>query len=561
MKKSSLMGASVVAAALLAAAPVVAPVASLATPGTQVVKAEDDPSGGPVAPPTSSTPSGAVNETGLNNAINAVTNSLNGKQYVVSDPSTELDTTKTGFAKAFNDEMSTFGNSNYLTGNVSLASAVGTDPISVANNNLSVNISSTLLSNYFFKNDKIKLINADAGASLKTLKYGIRFHYSNAIGTVSTDVTSKAEVPSVLSDMKNNGGTVTLYLTLYDVHNKSVGSASASVSYNANNISAAYVKYDTTLNTTVGQSADQYNFVNSFANAGGSILDQKGNDVLKTAVDKGAVSVTNLRGVNDNNAPSTTADGNFAKTGTYYQQIAIDLDAAGVVVPKGDWAAAVQNGLISVNGVAPSLNNVDSNAYLVTGLSGADKTITINGSDYTKNGILVLKRVVNVGQSQGNFKSEKVNGIVTVNMNNGMAAQVYDENGKLVLGRALPNKSAWTTGEKRTYYKDGQVFYQVSTYEYVRAQDVTFSEPFQDSVVRGNVTITKYPDQVITTVNDPTHLSVVYALDSDGNGFHATSRALAANTKWRNGAKAEVNGKTFYQISTNEWLNSSSLAD
>ena len=555
MKKSSLMGASVVAAALLAAAPVVAPVASLATPGTQVVKA-DGPS--TLAP---ATPSGAVNETGLNNAINAVTNSLNGKKYVISNPDNDLSaSTEDSFAKVFNEQMKKLKDSDYLDGNAPITS--GTDnPITVADSNASVNINDPLLKGFFFKNDSIHLINADAGASLRTLKYGIRFHYSNAIGTVSQDVTTDTEVPSVLSDMKNNGGTVTLYLTLYDVHHKSVGSASASVSYNANNISAAYVKYDTTLNSAVGQSADQYNFVNSFANAGGSILDQKGNDVLKAAVDKGAVSVTNLREVNNNKEPSTDVDGNFAKAGTYYQQIAIDLGAAGVTVPKNDWAAAVQNGLISVNGVAPSLNNVDSNAYLVTGLSGADKTITINGSDYTKNGILVLKRVVNVGQSQGNFKSEKVNGIVTVNMNNGMAAQVYDENGKLVLGRALPNKSAWTTGEKRTYYKDGQVFYQVSTYEYVRAQDVTFSEPFQDSVVRGNVTITKYPDQVITTVNDPTHLSVVYALDSDGNGFHATSRALAANTKWRNGAKAEVNGKTFYQISTNEWLNSSSLAD
>lgn len=553
MKKSSLMGASVVAAALLAAAPVVAPVASLATPGTQVVKA-DGPS--TLAP---ATPSGAVNETGLNNAINAVTNSLNGKKYVISNPDNDLDaSTEDGFAKVFNEQMKNLKGSDYLDGNAPITS--GTEnPITVADSNASVNINDPLLKGFFFKNDSIHLINADAGASLRTLKYGIRFHYSNAIGTVSQDVTTDTEVPSVLSDMKNNGGTVTLYLTLYDVHHKSVGSASASVSYNANNISAAYVKYDTTLNSTVGQSADQYNFVNSFANAGGSILDQKGNDVLKTAVDKGAVSVTNLRGVNDNNEPPITVDGNFAKAGTYYQQIAINLGTAGVVVPKGDWAAAVQNGLISVNGVAPSLNNVDSNAYLVTGLASASDTTAINGSKYT-NGTLVLKRVVNVGQSQGNFKSEKVSGIVTVNMNNGMAAQVYDENGKMVLGRALPNKSAWKTGEKRTYYKDGQVFYQVSTNEYVRAQDVTFSEPFQDSVVRGDVTITKYPDQVIATKNDG-HYSIVYALDSDGNGFHMTSRALAGNTKWRNGAKAVVNGKTFYQISTNEWLNSGSLAD
>lgn len=558
MKKSSLMGASVVAAALLAAAPVVAPVASLATPGTQVVKAANPTPGEVQAetvqkikqqatgtrllddPATGDPAHGQVGDFGtqLNNYINSLTSTT------------------------FTDENypAKIGESDsyvlYVDGQ-SLKLGKGSTDAKVTTGQ-----TSDLLSYFFNGNDTVNLQSTRNAEAAKAMGYNIRFDYSNAINTKQYQITGTGsnDGASVASDLKTMGGTVTMTLTLRDSSGKSLGDVKSTVSYNAAKTSAAYVSYNKNLNASVGDSANQFKLINSFQNAGGSIKDQNGNDVLQAVINNGGVYVNAVRGTNENgttsgeNANNPVAD-IFKDQGIYYQHIGLDLNAGGIKVPDGDWAAAVKNGLISVNGEVPSLTNVDADAYMVT----ADGTF-IDGHKYSK-GTLVLKRTINVGQAQGNFKSEKVNGIVTVNVNNGMAAQVYDENGKLVLGRALPNKSAWTTGEKRTYYKNGQVFYQVSTYEYVRAQDVTFSEPFQDSVVRGNVTITKYPDQVITTVNDPTHLSVVYALDSDGNGFHATSRALAANTKWRNGAKAEVNGKTFYQISTNEWLNSSSLAD
>ena len=560
MKKSSLMGASVVAAALLAAAPVVAPVASLATPGTQVVKAVNP------------TPSDAQAD-----AVQKIKQQATGTR-LLDDPTTGDDPVHgqvgdfgTQLSKYINSLTTTtftdenypakIGNADgyvlYVSGQALKLGSGATDAGVTGEDK-----TSDLLSYFFNGNDTVNLQSTRNAEAAKAMGYNLRFDYSNAINTKQYQITGTGsnDGASVAKDLKTMGGTVTMTLTLRDSVGKSLGDVKSTVSYNAAKTSAAYVSYNKNLNASVGDSANQFKLINSFQNAGGSIKDQNGNDVLQAVINNGGVYVNAVRATNKNgtnegtNANSPVAD-IFKDQGIYYQHIGLDLNAGGIKVPDGDWAAAVKNGLISVNGEVPSLTNVDADAYMVT----ADHTF-IDGHEYSK-GTLVLKRTINVGQAQGNFKSEKVNGIVTVNVNNGMAAQVYDENGKLVLGRALPNKSAWTTGEKRTYYKDGQVFYQVSTYEYVRAQDVTFSEPFQDSVVRGNVTITKYPDQVITTVNDPTHLSVVYALDSDGNGFHATSRALAANTKWRNGAKAEVNGKTFYQISTNEWLNSSSLAD
>jgi len=561
MKKSSLMGASVVAAALLAAAPVVAPVASLATPGTQVVKAAN-PRPGEVQADTVQKIQQQATGTRLVDDPDGVTDetAVHGQ---VGHFGTQLSTyinslTSTNFTNE--DYPAKIGDSDGYVLYVSdraLKLGSGTTDAGVTGSNKT----SDLLSYFFNGNDTVNLqtdLNAEAA---KAMGYNIRFDYSNAINTKQYRITGTGsnDGASVANDLKTMGGTVTMTLTLRDSSGKSLGDVKSTVSYNAAKTSAAYVSYNKNLNASVGDSANQFKLINSFQNAGGSIKDQNGNDVLQAVINNGGVYVNAVRATNENgvgagNANSPVGD-IFKDQGTYYQHIGLDLNAGGIKVPDGDWAAAVKNGLISVNGEVPSLTNVDADAFMVTSASGA----YIDGHKYDK-GTLVLKRTINVGQAQGNFKSEKVNGIVTVNVNNGMAAQVYDENGKMVLGRALPNKSAWTTGEKRTYYKNGQVFYQVSTYEYVRAQDVTYSEPFQDSVVRGNVTITKYPDQVIATKNDD-HYSIVYALDSDGNGFHMTSRALAGNTKWRNGAKAVVNGKTFYQISTNEWLNSDSLAD
>ena len=551
MKKSSLMGASVVAAALLAAAPVVAPVASLATPGTQVVKAVNP------------TPSEAQADT-----VQKIKQQATGTR-LLDDPATgapvhgQVGDFGTQLSKYINSlTTTTFTDENYpakIGGDEGYVLYVSGQSLKLGKGSTDAKVTtgqtSDLLSYFFNGNDTVNLQSTFNAEAAKAMGYNIRFDYSNAINTKQYRITGTGsnDGASVANDLKTMGGTVTMTLTLRDSVGKSLGDVKSTVSYNAAKTSAAYVSYNKNLNASVGDSANQFKLINSFQNAGGAIKDQNGNDVLQAVVNNGGVFANPVRYQNENGDNVEVGD-TFKDQGLYYQHIALDLKAGDIKVPDDDWAAAVKNGFISVNGEVPSLNNVDADAYMVT-----KKDTVVDGRTYQP-GTLVLKRTINVGQVQGNFKSEKVNGIVTVNVNNGMAAQVYDENGKMVLGRALPNKSAWTTGEKRTYYKNGQVFYQVSTYEYVRAQDVTYSEPFQDSVVRGNVTITKYPDQVIATKNDD-HYSIVYALDSDGNGFHMTSRALAGNTKWRNGAKAVVNGKTFYQISTNEWLNSGSLAD
>lgn len=548
MKKSSLMGASVVAAALLAAAPVVAPVASLATPGTQVVKADD---------------------ANISKETAAVAQKITAMS---TDTNIQDEGTNYGSLSDFSDKLSGLsGLLDYSKTQHKFELNSSTAPLTLdsVNNTLQLNSSFEGLLKYFFNGQKqVNLVTSKNLDAAKNMGYTIQFRYSNAISNADYTITNASDVAQVKSDLANNGGTITMLMQLYDGEKRPInnnGLLKSTVSYNVNNARAAYINYADTLNAHVGDSANIYNLSNSFMNAKGQIRDYNGNDITTAAYNNNAISVSSL--ATKNNHPEGVddgiVDGNFTKPGQFYQKVVIDLtqvlgaQSANWATQK--WQEAVEGGLITVNGQTPNINNSDANVFLAT----SETSTTVDGKAYPK-GTLILKRTVNVDVNQGAFKTDKINGKVTVNMNDGMAAQVYDENGKQVLGRALPNKSAWKTVEKRTYYKDGQVFYQVSTNEYVKAQDVVFTEYSSSSndndPLSGKVNVTKYPSKVINILNDG-YAAGVYAINEDGQGMHQViGRFLPSGSAWINQGTAEVNGNLFYQVSTNEWVSANSVA-
>jgi len=565
MKKSSLMGASVVAAALLAAAPVVAPVASLATPGTQVVKAAVSSGTATVAQKISAMSTDTTIGKGANygqlgdftnklGALRYLTDFRNGKHKFVI-PNDPAETTQPFHLVSSDVER----NYSLVLNNNFPAASGATDG----------NLGHDLLRYFFNGQDQVNLVSSDNVTAAQNMYYSIRFEYSNAIDHHTYQINTLDDVRQVRTDMANNGGTVTMFMQLYDGEQQPItenGLLKSTVSYNANINRAAYVNYTDTLTAHVGDSANVYNLANSFINANGQIRDYNGNDITTTVFNRDAISVTPLVDKNGHAVVATdgVVNGNFTKPGQYYQKVLVNLrqvfgdQAAHWTADQ--WRDAVRGGLITVNGQTPSITNADASVYLVTDQAQVD-----NGLPY-RTGTLVLKRTVNVDVNQGAFKTDKINGVVTVNMNDGMAAQVYDENGKQVLGRALPNKSAWKSFEKRTYYKDGQVFYQVSTNEYVKAQDVTYTEKSSSSnsnsndQLSGKVNVTKYPSKVINILND-SHAAGVYAINEDGQGMHQViGRFLPAGSAWINQGTAEVNGNLFYQVSTNEWVSANSVA-
>ena len=541
MKKSSLMGASVVAAALLAAAPVVAPVASLATPATQEVKAASDPQ---------------------SETINKLKQGATGTTLLAYNGENEAEAPFGTVTDFKNNALTSANLKKLLTGDFLDTSSshkfVDSDVITSEGNK--VTAANSLLRYFLNGTQGVDLMNTSNRDYAATLRYTLSFKYSNAIGNDSHTLTSNENVANLISDLTTNGGSITMTMQLYNAANQPIseGVVTSTVSYNVKNNRAAYVSYNDSLNAKVNDSADVFALSNSFVNAGGKILNYNGQDITQAAYNAGAITITPLHDANGHLATESgvAANGNFVKTGTFYQRIKIDLNSIGLKLPNDSWADAVKNGLITVNGQKPSITNADANVFLTT-KPGTDATTTVDG-DKVNTGVLVLKRTVNVGSANLATKDEKVNGIVTVHTSDVTTAPLYDEDGNVIVDRSLINNSRWTTDTKRTVYANGKVFYRVSTHEYVSADQVTF-EPTDTSsssdVVKGDVVVTPLPSRKVIQASYAGSVTDLWNKSDDNKSMtRSADRHLAGGTLWQTDQTATVNGVTYYRVSTNEWV-------
>ncbi|MBA1434286.1 SLAP domain-containing protein [Bombilactobacillus bombi] len=547
MKKSSLMGASVVAAALLAAAPIAAPVANIAS-GTQVVKAAVDTNTAEVAQKvktmgTSTTVSGNITSTATKGSFHHFYNQL-------------------GWIDQLKDLR------NNLTEFNTSSSSSPSNPLQLSNQNITVAAggASDFLSYFFAGNQQVSLGTPQNETAARHMYYTMQFDYSNAINTLAFPIRTTEDAYRARTDMSINGGTVTMSVQLYDGAKNSLGDAGllkSTVSYKTNNQRAAYVNYNSTLSAKVGDSANIYGLSNSFMNANGNIKNYNGDDITMAAYNAGAISATPLRSTNYHPGNTGIIDGNFAKTGTYYQQVIVNLPNAGFNAGANpeDWANAAANGLITVNGQAPSTTNADADVYLVT---GANHSTVVDGSASALTpGTLVLKRTVNVTADNGTYKDEKVSGVVTVNGGSDTTAPLYDEDGNVKVSRNLAGGSRWKTDVRRTMNKNGKAFYRLSSHEYIAADKVSFEEASaaaattpssnNGAVITGKVEVTDIPLNVIRPNGSAGMLSTLWKIDGNSMVLKP-SRNLAAGSPWAVNKKAVVNGVTFYAVSGNEWM-------
>ena len=534
MKKSSLMGASVVAAALLAAAPVVAPVASLATPATQEVK--------------------AYTQTAVDEAISKIKQQSTGT--TLSNNGSGVGTL-TDFTNTLRAQLPDLQKGAYINPTDAKKFSDTNDSTFRVNNSRYLVTGNSLLQ-YFFNGDKgVDLINTDNGDAVKDMRYTLRFDYSSAINNINYQIKNKDDAVNLQNDLALNGGTVTMTMKLYNAASQEIsnGVVKSTVSYNVNNNRAAYVSYNDTLNAKVNDSAAIFGLSNSFVNGGGKIVNYNGQDITQAAYDAGAITVTSLHDANGHaaNVSGAIVNGNFVKAGTYYQTIQINLATANVKVPNDAWADAVNNGLITVNGQKPSLNNADANVFLST------HNNTLVDGNTVGAGVLVLKRTVNVGSANLATKDEEVNGIVTVHTSDVTTAPLYDEDGNVIVDRSVINKSQWKTNLKRTVYANGKVFYRVSTHEYISADQVTF-EPTNTSssadVVKGDVVVTPLPSRKVIKVNNANTITDLWNKSDDNKSMTRNpDRHVPGESLWQTDQTATVNGITYYRVSTNEWIN------
>ena len=528
MKKSSLMGASVVAAALLAAAPVVAPVASLATPGTQVVKAD------------------TTDQQAISNYVGRLIGTLKGSSsdddpsllsysYGTSDfaqPTNQLHAdgdTKENLEKGFT------GDGTHLN---------GVDSSSPATFNNSAIQGNARVSNKSIGNNRYEL-DAVKGHVMYTLTYTV--NYANGRSGVQKYDTT--ELAAAVSDLQHNGGSLIAHYQFFNTYDGTLlGSANPVVTFKPQSLSKAAFVTVNDITIPNGTSVDTFNNSRgSVADNGGKVLNENGENIISSLYDT-QFKVGKLKygvvagGTYGDEVPTGTK----LKEGTYLQDVQFNLGSIlnGVDVDEADNA-----GRITFNG--HSLADIKNGK--VAGMSYSNPWLTIT-------------RKVTVGKpgvTDAPYTAEKVDGVVTVTTKEGTAAQVYDQAGNPVYSRALAPGSRWVTGQKRTLLKNGKVYYQVSTNEFLSADDVSYTANSASSSehLKGAVKVTQIGNKVFTIADG--NYGYVWAKDDDNNGMHLVkSRFLAPNSKWQSGAKANMtdsdgNTHEFYQVSTNEWIDGS----
>lgn len=169
-------------------------------------------------------------------------------------------------------------------------------------------------------------------------------------------------------------------------------------------------------------------------------------------------------------------------------------------------------------------------------------------------------------QSEGNTQIVTVvkaaNGITpfksTVKTNEGGYAQLYTVKGDKGL-RALVGGTEWKTINQLVL--SGVKYYQVSTTEWVKADDVSVVSMDADDGSTDNNTNT---DTDSTTVQkaDKTKVTTKYVAITKlytQNGEVVANRGLGKNSSWLTDKMVTVDGVKMYRVATNEWIRATDI--
>lgn len=139
------------------------------------------------------------------------------------------------------------------------------------------------------------------------------------------------------------------------------------------------------------------------------------------------------------------------------------------------------------------------------------------------------------------------------------ASAVVNSQGQAITGVTLPAGTSWKLGASINV--NGNVYLQVATNEWVAANDLNIqvTEPNQsyttnNATTNAASTTTQQQQPVVgTVVNGPADL-----YDTSMDSF--SDRQLPEGTDWKIGQMVQNKyGHTFYQVSTNEWAQSSNM--
>lgn len=409
--------------------------------------------------------------------------------------------------------------------------------------------------NSLFQKSSLPDLSEEDQANLANIKFSLTVKTVSSDGKTnvelndSTKPTSDSEGKFVKSvrDMKNDpGSSLNLEYQFYDQDSTSLGDEANITSkyvYQAPVFTKA-VSANISSTTTPAQTGYSLSLYRNNLADDVRLYDAAGREITSKVT--GALSLAS--DIKDSKGQTVT-DSIFTQPGEYQQQATINFKS---ILGKDNYEAALQKGGITVfvdGSTKPLKLSANTTGFdAATGVYTYTRKINVTGDPINKpqeNKKPVISDVA-------------VNGIVTVK--DGAAssvAQLYDPNGNVIVDRALPARTSWITGQKRTI--NGVDYYQVSTEEYVKASQVYYKVKTEKSitvnVITGNIEYTKIPANVFrVTAGGFTSL---WRVSNDGTSMIVKpDRFVPYHSDWKTAQIAVVDGQTFYQVSTNEWIRS-----
>ncbi|RHW52002.1 hypothetical protein DS831_01340 [Bombilactobacillus bombi] len=543
MKKSSLMSASVVAAALLAIAPIAAPAVSL-TSTTPIAQAAD------------------AKKDDVTTALQKIHNSFLEKtpDLVVTDPGLwAADASLVSMAQPVTSPTDIFDKT------VSGSFANSLDGVK------SAAINNPALSTIFQKDSDLNdlSLNLDEQKALTDakVKFTSTISFTDAKGNTtllnstnrSTDAKA-GDFEKLVQSAKDNGGTLSLeYKFSNDTGN--LDTVIVNLQYRAPAVTSksATAKVDPETSTAkVGDAIADSLPTEDFDDI--HFLDESGKDITDQL--KGYIDLS--RDIKDSKGNVVTGD-KFTQPGDYTRAVTIDFktlmgtkqfDDKGNPIKVTDnpnpqvynYTEALKNGKIKV-----ILNGKD--IILKDGVDGFDAA---NGK-YTYNRKITVtgEPVKDADKKDKDVVTDKesISGVVTVKKTVASSvAQLFDSKGRVIIDRALPTNSSWKTDYR--VKMNGVTYYRVSTDEFVRADHVDFLDNAAANISVGNISgnIAKsYIDNIFKVTG--VGLTALWRISDDGQSMIVKEdRWLPQDSRWITDQKAVLNGVTFYRLSTNEWV-------
>lgn len=420
-------------------------------------------------------------------------------------------------------------------------------------------INSAKVNDYFinslFQKSSLPDLSAEHQDNLAKVKFSLTVYTESSDGKTITELNDSTKpnansegdfVQSVLDMKKDPGSSLNLEYQFYDQNGKSLGDEAKITSkyvYQAPVFTKA-VSANISSTTTPAQTGDSLSLYRKNLADDVRLYDAAGHEITSKVT--GALSL--VSDIKDSKGQTVT-DSIFTQPGEYQQQATINFKS---ILGKDNYEAALQKGGITVfvdgNNKPLKLNANSTGFDAATGVYTYTRKINVTGDPINKpqeNKKPVISDVA-------------VNGIVTVK--DGAAssvAQLYDPNGNVIVDRALPARTSWITGQKRTI--NGVDYYQVSTEEYVKASLVDYKVKTEKSitvnVITGYIDYTKIPANVFrVTAGGFTSL---WRVSNDGTSMIVKpDRFVPYHSDWKTAQIAVVDGQTFYQVSTNEWIRS-----